>query len=541
MSRRAWLASATVTAALSAVATMTATAGAVPVAPSLTAEDPAPVTHTVTLDLAGDTWVNSLGQTTSQATSPELVVGSTSLGLAKARTYLDFDYAALADIPAGAVVEDASLTLSNFETGSCTGSAIRLSQVTGAWSVGGLRWGAQPAVTSTGSTTSTESYGATGCAAEGDVTFDATAIAKSWVAGSARRGVQIRAVQENAKTGFRKYRSAENGDAAKAATLTVTYNARPSAPEELTVAPELGAIGLVSSLTPTLSAKLSDPDGDAVHAAFEVRKGTTILSPVVWSGDSEPVASGEVASVTLPADVLLDATIYTVSVYAHDASLRSNDRISKAFKVDVTAPTVSVTSDVLTDGTWTNPTPAKAKFTLNGSADVGGFYLIVDGQELAPVGANSSGDYATTLTPTTGWHTFEITPVDRAGNLGPTETFEYGTGAPTLVKPTQWQTSTGDLAVVADAPAPAVGASLEWRVWGQENWVTAGEVDRSDAGWDGSLITDRGRSTTGPLTWHAALEVPTTRPLALQVRVCFEYDEAEQSCTAERFVVLDND
>lgn len=536
MSRRIWLNSISATVALGIVAAITSTAGAAP-SSAVPVEDPVS-THTVTLDLAGDTWVSNAGQTTSQAASPELRVGSTSLGLIKSRSYLDFDYSALADVPVDAVVQSADLTLSNFETGSCAGSAIRVSRVTGAWTLTDLTWGKQPAVTATGSSSSVESYGAAACPAEGAVTFDATAIVKSWMGGAAQRGVQIKAVQESAKTGFRKYRSAENGDAAKAATLTVTYNSYPATPEDLAVEPEPGVTGLVPSLTPTFSTTLSDPDGDPVQALFEVRKGTTVLSPVVWSGASEPVESGATASATMPEDVLLDGSVYTVSVHAHDGALRSKARIAKAFKVDVTAPEVTITSDVLTDGEWASSTPESAEFTFDGSADVAGFYITVDGQSFPAVGANGSGDYTTTMSPTPGWHTIEVMPVDKAGNEGATATFSFGTGSPTFMMPSVWQGSTGDFPVWVDAPAGATGASLEWRVWGQETWETAAEVDKDEAAWDGAVTHEGGRATTGLLTWHAGLEAPESRPLALQVRACFEYADAETACTDERFVVL---
>ncbi|MFC7502153.1 DNRLRE domain-containing protein [Nocardioides sp. CPCC 206347] len=540
MSRRIWLGSITSTAAIGLVAAMTSGALAASPAQGVAVLEEPVATHTVTLDLTGDTWVSNIGQTASQATSPELRVGSANLGITKARSYLDFDYSALADIPADAVVQSAALTLSNFETGSCAGSAIKVSRVTGLWTVPGLTWTKQPTVTTTGAATSVKSYGATGCPTEGVVAFDATAIVNSWLSGGAQRGVQVAAVQEGAKTGFRKYRSAENGVATKAATITVTYNSYPATPEELAIEPESEVVGLVPSLAPTFSAELSDPEGDAVHALFEVRKGNNVLAPLVWSGASEPVASGETASATMPAGVLLDGTIYTVLVHAHDGTLKSKAKIYKVFKVDVTAPEVTITSDTLTNGQWTNPTPASAKVTLNGSADTAGFYLTVDGQEAPAVGANASGDYATTITPTAGWHTFEVTPVDKAGNLGATVTFSYGTGAPTFTAPSVWESSTADFAVSVDAPAGATGATLQWRVWGQGAWQTATKVDKGEAAWDGAVTTDGGRATTGLLTWHAALEAPATRPLALQVRACFTY-AAGPSCTAERFVVLDEE
>lgn len=537
MSRRVVFGSVSAAGALALVAALTTGAVAAPApVPSVVPIEDTPA-QTVTLDLVGDTWVSNVQ--TSQSASPELRVGSPNLGLVKSRSYLDFDYAALDAIPAGSVVSSAELTLSNFSAGSCTGSAIRVSRITGAWTLDGLKWNGQPAVTSSGSASSLEAHGAAACPDEAPVSFDVKGIVNSWLAGTARRGVQVKAAQESAKAGYRLYRSAENGDDAKAATLTVTYNAAPSTPADLTVAPMLGLDGLVSSLTPTFSAELTDPDGGPVHGELEVRKGTTALSPVVWTGSTDPVESGEVASVTMPGDVLLDGAIYTVSVYAHDGALRSKARAAKAFKVDVSAPGVTITSDVFTDGEWNETTPESAELTFDGSPDVAGFHLVLNGEPLDDAGADSSGDRTTTLTPAPGWHVIEVTPVDYAGNEGETETFSFGSGAPTFLMPSQWQGSTGDFQVLVDAPADSTGATLEWRVWGAEGWETAAEVDRDETAWDGSVLTDGGHSSTGLLTWHAALEAPESpRPLALQVRVCFDYAEAEPLCTEERFVVL---
>jgi hypothetical protein len=496
--------------------------------------------HTVVLGLAGDTWVSSSGTTTSQSTSPELLVGSKNLGLTKSRSYLDFDYAGLADIPAGAVITSAQLSLSNFVTGSCTGTAIRASRITGAWTLAGLKWSAQPAVTTLGSGTSTASYGAAACPAEGTATFDVSGIVSSWVGGSATRGIQVRADKEGAATGYRSYRSAENGDAAKAPTLAITFNSYPDTPTAVTVAP--GAPGYATSLAPTLSAKVTDPDGDPVSGTFVERKGTTVTSPVVWTGSSDPVASGDVASVTVPGGLLVDGTTYSVAVTGDDGSLQSKEIGAAKFKVDVTAPDVVITSDVYTDGEWLTTDPASTKFTFDGSPDTAGFHINTDGADYT-VGSNAAGgDYTVTLKPTAGWHVITATPVDKAGNAGAEQTFSFGAGAPAFIVPTEWEGATADFPVDFTGPAGATGGLLQWRVYGETTWHTAAHVSRGDAAWDGSVGNDGGHADTGLLTWHATAEPlgagTLKAPALLQVRGCFQYDAAQDACTAERFVQL---
>ena len=498
-------------------------------------------THTVTLPVTGDTWVSNWGATTSQADSPELRVGSTFFGIIKSRSYLDFDYSALAGVPADAVVTSAELTLSNYTAGACTGSATRLSRVTSDWSVAGLTWGAQPAVTSTGSTATTQAFGAKGCEAEGTVTFDATGIVAAWVKGATERGVQVKADREGSTKGYRQYRSSEYDAGAKAPQLSVTYDSYPDTPADLAVTP--GNSPYVTSLTPTLTTTLSDPDGGQVCGYVEVRQGTTASSPVVWSGSTDPVDSGHEASLTLPGEVLTDGGVYTVAVYGDDGALRSKTPAVTAFKVDVTAPEVTITSDEFTDGTWTNPMPASAAFTLDGSPDTAGFYVTVDGTELPPVGADGSGDHTSTVKSTPGWHTIEATPVDRAGNRGETTTFSYGTGTPTFTQPTQWQSSTtGDFPVSISAPPNATSMTLSWQVWGEKTWHTAAHLAAGDTPWDGVPTTDGGRSTTGDLTWHATQEPlgagTLTAPALLQAHACFHYADRDDECTPNVYLVL---
>jgi hypothetical protein len=545
VSHRVWFRSLSAVACFALVATLSSQAVAVtesaappPASAAVTNPDG---THTVTLDLVGDTWVSSSGQTTSQATSPELRVGSNNLGLTKARSYLDFDYSPLAGVSPDAVVTSAELRLSNFLTGSCAGTAIRASRVTGAWTLADLKWGAQPAVTTTGAGTSTAAFGASACPAEGTATFDMKAIVSSWLSGTAKRGVQIRAEKEGAATGYRKYRSVENGDPAKAPTLTITYDSYPATPTDLKVAP--GQTGYAISTMPALSALVSDPDGGPVRGFFEVRSGSGAFAPIVWSGSSAEVASGERATVTVPDDILEDTKIYSVAAYSQDVAVKSKSAVVTGFKVDLIAPVVVITSNVFTDGQWKNPMPSSATFTLNGSADTSGFIITMDGTRLPnPAKADGSGDYTITWTPTAGWHTLEVQPADKAGNLGDVKTFSFGTGSPVFTLPTEWEASTADFPVFVSGPPDATGAALLWRAVGDTVWHTAAHISRDDSAWDGSVTDDGGRAVTGLLTWHATQETfgtgKLTAPALVQVRGCFQYAAAATACTADRYVSL---
>lgn len=378
---------------------------------------------TTTLTASGDTWVDSSSKV-SQYSSAELRVGSTNFGFTKARTYLRFDLSALAGKPAGAVMS-AQVQLTNFATGSCKGTAVRMSRVTGAWAESTLNWSKQPTTTSTGSSTSTASYGGSTCAGEGTMTFDAKEIVKSWLGGSANNGVQVKGESEANASGSRRFRSLEAIDPVKAPKLVITYNTIPPKPTGLAASPS--ANGYVSSTTPTVSAVITDPDGGAVRGYFEVYNADG--SSMLWSGYSDWGTSGDSLGAEVPEGLLTDGP-FVLAAYAEDPAYRSLVANVKTFTVDATAPTVAVTSTAFTDGEWTSPAPASNTFTIDGPADTASFALLIDGWYPVTVypSINGSGDFSFDWAPTSGWHTIEATATDKAGNTGPETVFSFGAG-----------------------------------------------------------------------------------------------------------------
>lgn len=495
---------------------------------------PVTVDPTVVLTATGDTWVQNILPNTSQHTSPELRVGTNNLGISQNRSYLNFDTTALGGPQPGWIV-DAKVTMSNFMAGSCSGSAIRMSQVTSAWTVPGITWANQPTVSATGASTNDTGKGFTGCTAEGVVDFDATAIVKSWAGGATNYGLQFAAVTLN-NASFRKYRSLENGDTAKSPTLSVTISQPPATPSALSVTPGTGT--WVSSKAPTLSAVVTDPDGGTVSGYFEVKQGATM----VWSGTSTPVPSGGTATITLPASTLTEGQSYTVNAYGEDPSaVRSQTPATKSIVIDTIAPTVAVSSDKFTNGIWTNPLPSTANVTYDSSTGTVGFYVDYDGVS-SIVGADASGDKTIAFTPIPGWHVLKVTPVDKAGNYGTPATFSYGTGTAAFTTPTQWTPSTASFPMDLSAPPSATGATLQWRVYGETTWRTAAKVKKADGtNWTGN-VTGTGRSTTGALIWNATEETYGTGTLTgttlLETRGCFQYSGSSDSCTGNLYLGL---
>lgn len=504
---------------------------------------PVTVDPTVSLNVAYDTWVDSTSPTSSQISSTELRVGSNNSGTNIDRSYLYFDLTQLSSMPAAAV-SSAELQVSNFETGACSGSAVRMSQVTGAYNIATMTWATQPTTTATGSATSTGSFGATGCTSEGTMAFDATAIFTSWLTGSFNWGLQLKADSETAASGFRKLRSAENGDVAKAPKLVLTYNSYPYKATGLSFSPgnTTGSTNYVTSLTPTLSAVVTDPDGGQVRGYFEIRdsSGSTML----WSGNSGWTTSGGQVTIQVPTTILTHGSTYQVRAYSRDAALKSLTYQTRNMVVDTSAPAVTITSTGYTNNTWTAPAPSSNNFTFDGPTDTATFDAVLDGVPTT-LYANSSGDFSFPMTYVAQWHTYQVTAIDKAGNRGAVSTFSFGSGAPGFTVPQQNQSTTSTFPLDISAPPNATGATLNWKLQGETTWrsMGSGTVTKAGSSWAGAVSTSGGRTGTGDLLWKAISEevssgVNLEAPALLNLRACFQYTASADKCTYARTLQL---
>ncbi|RJS47241.1 DNRLRE domain-containing protein [Nocardioides cavernaquae] len=496
---------------------------------------PITVDPTLTLTSTGDTWVESFLNPPSHEISPELQVGSNSLGLNVARSYANFDISGLTSKP-GAVVSSASLQLSNFETGSCAGTAIRVSQVTSSWSVPNITYSNQPTTTATGSATSTQSFGASGCGTEGTVSFDAKAIVQAWQGGAANYGVQIKADNESANTGWRKYRSLENGDTAKAPKLSITYNTPPAVPSYNLVTPA-GAVGstfYTRETKPTFTTTPTDPDGDQVTAELRIQQGGS----TVQSWTSGQVASGAGLSHALA--TALHEGAYAASWRVSDGSLTSAWSPDQAFNVDVTAPATPVMSCTnYPNNSWQDPRPAATTTcTVTASAD-SQWAAVHDGHEWinVPPLNNNTTSFSFSV-PTDSTFGFWVVASDAAGNWA-TSTYTFGVGDGGFYSPENGAQFAGPLQVNAGAPSGAYAAVLNWRTAGTTTWTQATQVKKAGANWTGGVDTSGAISRTGDLIWQADAETGITSPATLEIQACFTYWTAPtQRCGKTRQVTL---
>lgn len=495
---------------------------------------PVTVDPTLTLTATGDTWVDSVTGT-SQSSSPELRVGSADAGTTKARSYVNFDISSLTS-KTSATVSSASLSLSNFATGDCSGSAVRLSRVTSAWTVSGVTWAAQPTTVPDGSATSTASFGATGCATETPATFDATAIVQAWKGGAANNGVQIKADDETAASGYRKYRSLENGDSTKVPTLSVTYNTPPAVPTYTMVSPAgtVGSTYKTRSTTPTFLTTPSDADGGTVTAELRIRQGST----VVQSWTSGAVTAG--AQVSHAITSALAEGSYTASWSVSDGLATSAWSTDQAFDVDLTAPTAPVMScPNYGNNSWQTTRPAATTTcTITVSADTQWIY-VNDGHEWLTLPPPASNQTTLELdVPVDSTFAFTMIAYDAALNAS-VATYTFGVGDGGFTTPVPGSNFAGQLLVNAGAQAGASSATLSWRTAGSSTWNTATHVTKGGSSWTGSVDTGGNVVRTGDLIWAATAESGVSAPANLEIQACFTYPTAPTTrCGKARSVAL---
>lgn len=491
---------------------------------------PVTVDPSFTVDPNADTWIQTPDYTTSQVTSEELRVGTNDSGGHKARSYLKFDGGN--GQWAGKHVTSATLKLRNFYSGSCTGSAIRVSRLTSNWDLSGLTWGNQPNGATTNYADSSTAYGFSSSCPAADVSWNLTSMVQAWAGGTANYGIRLMALNETVNSSWRRYRSANYGTTSLHPVLSVTYNSYPNKPAALTATPGSGT--LIRSTTPILSTVLSDPDGGQVRGSYEVWEGTPGTGTSIWSWlGSTTKTSGSTVSATVPSGKLVDGHTYTVRGRAYDGTDYGSWSANTSFKIDVTQPTFTISASSFTNGQWRTDRPSTNTFTFNGPTDTKSFSVVRDGGAATTLTPNSSGDATLSWLPANGSHTMKVTATDNAGNTYTPAEFTFGLGAAAFVVPNVDTRSTGVFPIEASGPPSATDAEVQYRLQGSDTWSSATSLTKGATDWSGSVSQSNGASITGGLRWDATDEedpastatpkATLAAPAAIELRVCFNY------------------
>ncbi|MGW7463823.1 DNRLRE domain-containing protein [Streptomyces xantholiticus] len=454
---------------------------------------PVTVDPAVNIGANFDTFVQQ-GYTTDQSAATELKLGNNGSGQV-ARSFLHFPMSSIQ----GKQILSAKLNLWNFHSWSCTPKSWEVWDTSMAST--GTRWTAQPSWNNKwASSTSTKGYSST--CADGWVNTDITSLAAAWAAnGNSSNAMGIRATDETDPNGWKRFNS---GNAAtNTPYVSVTYNSYPAKPTSQAISPsQVNAYNgkrYVTSLTPQLSAKVSDADGGSVKAQFEVTPDPAYNDTTyTYTATTAGVASGSTASLTIPSGSAFPAGSHLrYRVRGYDGSLYGAWTGYTAFVLNTAKPAApAITCDPYTGNTWTAKATNGAQCTLDtGSTDGQGYLWGLNDpntpKRIDDTTDGSGGDPLTvTVNPAEGWHTLYAKTIDSGGNLSSTTTeYKFGVGADgaAILTPGEGDRPARRVALSATGKTTYTGVTYQYRRGEADTWqnVPLADVTKNS---DGSAV-----------------------------------------------------
>ncbi|MFJ9629212.1 DNRLRE domain-containing protein [Streptomyces sp. NPDC101175] len=496
---------------------------------------PVTVDPTSTLAVTTDTWV-ATNYTDSQVSSTELKSGTYDSGSTVARSFLKFDVSAFK----GKHITDTNLALYSYYSSTCatTGSGTVVRRITEDWSSSSITWSTKPAGTTTGQVVNTAALGYSSSCPAGTMNFDIDAIVQAWADGTANYGLLIRGVTETDSLTWRRFRSANyvSGDGSTEPHLTVTYNSYPATPSSLAISPsQVNAYNgkrYVTSLTPTLSAKVTDPDGASTKGQFEVTADPAYADTTYsYTGTSSSVASGSTAKLAVPSASAFPAGAHLrYRVRAYDGTDYGSWTGYTTFVMNTglpAAPTISC--DTYDESGWTAKADDADTCTIDtSSSDGAGYYWGLDNTSLPNKKLDTTdgngGDAATvSVDPADGWHTLYARTVDSGGNLSTATTaYSFGVGADgaAITSPTDGDTTARRLTLAAKGLSTYTGVTWQYRRGETDSWhtVPVGDVTASGSAVSAWPVAVSG-GTAAKLVWNTVSSL--SEDGAIELRAAF--------------------
>ncbi|WP_327697251.1 DNRLRE domain-containing protein [Streptomyces sp. NBC_00459] len=459
---------------------------------------PVTVDPTTTLAVTTDTWV-ATNYTDSQISSEELKSGTYDAGTTKARAYMKFDVSPFK----GKHITDTNLALYSYYSSTCdtSGAGTEVRRITGTWTSADITWAVQPATTATGAVTNKAALGySTSCPA-GTMNFDIDAIVQAWADGATNQGVRIAGASETDSTTWRRYRSANyvSGDGSTEPHLTVTYNSYPAVPSSTAIAPSqvnsYNGKRYVTSLTPTLSSKVTDADGANAQAQYEITADPAYADTTYsYTAYGKTVASGNTSTLAIPSASAFPAGSHLrYRARAYDGTDFGAWSGYTTFVLNTAKPAApTVTCDTYTQNGWTAKASAAVNCTLATAAtDGAGFQWGLDDSSLPNKKLDTTngtgGDTQTvSINPAGGWHTLYARTIDSGGNLSTATTaYSFGVGADgaAILSPADGDTTARRLTLSAKGLTSYTGVTWQYRRGETDSWhtVPVGDVTASGA------------------------------------------------------------
>ncbi|BDZ53051.1 LamG domain-containing protein [Agromyces marinus] len=380
----------------------------------------------------------------------------------------------------GSNVISAGFNVNGVHSYSCTATTTDLHMVGGisastTWSTWGM--GSSNLISSR-----TEAHNAT-CLNRGFRTFDALKAARSVADNDwSSLVLALKARDESTMAGWKRFRHD--------ATLTIVYNRPPNKPSSMQYAdPAITTCGtgsskaLVNTVTPRLSAIVSDPDGGSVQPHFQVYTKSGTTETEVWNSTTMAgQTSGTRAYARVASGKLSNGKSYFWRVTSTDGQYWSGWGSSCEFTVDTSipaAPTVTpVTSgtsgtgieavypqDVLAGGVG-----LMGRFILGpaGSSDVVQYsYSFGDPATMTTVSVAKGATYEVSFDPSTSNAvTLYAKSKDSAGNSSPQREYRIKVASP--VEDVIWKLDEGAGQSAADTGPKGAGSLT---LAGDPGWV----------------------------------------------------------------------
>ncbi|XUL89044.1 DNRLRE domain-containing protein [Streptomyces galilaeus] len=496
-----------------------------------TATYPVTVDPTTTLAVTTDTWIQTPDYPDSQVSSQELKSGTYDSGTDLARSYLKFDVSKFV----GKHITDTNFALYNYYSSTCStsGSGTTVRRITSTWSSSTLTWGTRPSSSGTGAVVNLVPHGYSSACPAAWSNWDIDTIVQAWADGSPNYGLMVYGTSETDSLTWRRWRSANYTTSGYAPKLTVTYNSYPTAPSSSAISPsQLNAYNgkrYVTSLTPTLSAKVSDPDGSSTKAQFEITADPAYADTTYsYTASSSSVASGSSATLAIPSASAFPAGVHLrYRVRGYDGTDYGSWTGYTTFVLNTglpAAPTVSC--DTYGQDTWTAKADGSVTCTLDTtSSDGQGFYWALDDLSVPKrvddtVDGNGGDPLTVSISPADGWHTLYARTVDSGGNLSSATTgynFGVGDGA-AIVTPKDGTVTARRATLQAHGLSTYTNATWYYRLGDDGDWtqIPAGDVTTPDGlGTTWPVAMSGGQSAA--LVWNVADTVGVDT--GLQVRV----------------------
>ncbi|MEH0419384.1 DNRLRE domain-containing protein [Streptomyces sp. B21-083] len=511
---------------------------------------PVTVDPTSTLAVTTDTWIQTPDYPDSQVSSQELKSGTYDAGADLARSYLKFDMSKFA----GKHITDTNFALYSYYSSTCAtnGAGTTVRRITSDWSSTSLTWGTRPSSSGTGAVNNLVPRGYSSACPAAWSNWDIDAIVQAWADGATNYGLMVYGTSETDSTTWRRFRSANYTTTGYAPKLTVTYNSYPTKPTSVAIAPsQVNGVRYATSLTPTLSAKVTDPDGSSTRGQFEVTADPAYADTTYsYTATSAAVASGSTANLTVPSASALPAGKHLrYRVRAYDGTDYGSWTGYTTFTMDTDKPNApTVTCDTYTQNDWTAKASAAVSCTLDTtSTDGAGFQWGLDDASLPNKKLDTTdgtgGDAQTiSINPANGWHTLYARTIDSGGNLSTaTTSYSFGVGADgaSILSPSDGDTTARRLTLSAKGFPTYTGVTWQYRRGETDSWhtVPVGDVTAAGAAVSAWPVAVTGGAAT-KLVWNTVSSLAEDG--VIQLRAAFT-DGTTTGYSQTTEVTLDRD